>query len=379
MTADFKNDIKKASQLLKSGNLNKYQEIELDRIELDPNQPRKEFDSESLKQLADSIDAVGVLQPITVRPIENEKFILCFGERRFRASQYIKKETIPALIINTDENMLEKQLVENIQRSDLNHEEIASSIKHLIEIKKMKKKDIAVLIGKSAPYVGNYHQFSKMDYVLRNMLQERTTDMTLIIEIKKIIEDIKEEDKKQRILAYIEEQTSINRNTPKEIKDMFLEKTIETIDILENEKDVTGNQEVTVNNSSNNEFAMDSSKEEESRKDNQELKDEFDDEEYCDDYNDDSDKHNINETPKEKTDVYNSEHCELEELEESNTRKQEVNENKELLSYVVEEEMSIFSIDTETFILSFSDEFFNKLKANNRLSSFNKLVSEFLK
>ena len=322
MTIDFKNDIKKASQLLKSGNLSKYQEIELDKIELDPNQPRKEFDSESLKQLSESIATVGVLQPITIRPIENEKFILCFGERRFRASQYLKNETIPAIIINTDENMLEKQLIENVQRSDLSHEEIADSIKVLIDVKKMKKKDVAKLLSKSNAYVGNYYAFSKMAYIIRNMLQEKTNDITLIIEINKIIEDVKEEDNKQRILAYIEEQVSINRNTPKTIKELFLEKNIETIDDENEESSVTQNENTFSNNESKNSslndissYGNDSSNSDKQDTDIESEINKFDDEDYCNDYNDDEDD-KPNSTPKNKDMVSDEEETGNDDIED---------------------------------------------------------------
>src|SRR5208337_3526241 len=108
--------------------------IDIDLIEVNPFQPRKTFDEDSLQELAVSIGKVGIVQPITVRKLENNKFQLISGERRYRASQIAGLKSIPAYIrIANDQDMVEMALVENILRDDLNAVEIAISFQRLIE------------------------------------------------------------------------------------------------------------------------------------------------------------------------------------------------------------------------------------------------------
>ena len=96
-------------------------EIEIARIFANPNQPRRDFNEEALRELADSIKELGVIQPITLRKMEDDTYQIIAGERRFRASQLAGKETIPAYILKADdENTMEMALIENIQREDLN-------------------------------------------------------------------------------------------------------------------------------------------------------------------------------------------------------------------------------------------------------------------
>ena len=96
-------------------------EIELSKIVANPNQPRREFDTEALQELADSIAEIGIIQPITLRKISDNEYQIIAGERRFRASQLAKLNTIPAYIRTADdENVMEMALIENIQREDLN-------------------------------------------------------------------------------------------------------------------------------------------------------------------------------------------------------------------------------------------------------------------
>ena len=101
-------------------------EIALTDIERNPNQPRRDFDEEALQELANSISEIGIVQPITLRQISENRYQIIAGERRWRASQIAGLSTIPAYIrtIN-DENVMEMALVENIQREDLNAVEIA--------------------------------------------------------------------------------------------------------------------------------------------------------------------------------------------------------------------------------------------------------------
>lgn len=109
-------------------------EIPLDQIEANPNQPRREFDDEALHELAESIKAIGIIQPITLRQVSENRFQIIAGERRWRASQLAGLTAIPAYIRTiSDENVMEMALVENIQRQDLNAIEIALAYEHLLE------------------------------------------------------------------------------------------------------------------------------------------------------------------------------------------------------------------------------------------------------
>ena len=109
-------------------------EIPIEQIEPNADQPRSLFNEEALQELANSIHEIGIIQPITLRQISDNRFQIIAGERRWRASKIAGLKTIPAYIrtIN-DENVMEMALVENIQREDLNPVEIALAYEHLLE------------------------------------------------------------------------------------------------------------------------------------------------------------------------------------------------------------------------------------------------------
>ena len=132
-------------------------EIPLDQIEPNPNQPRREFDSEALQELANSIREIGIIQPITLRQTDEHRFQLIAGERRWRASQLAGLEAIPAYIRTIkDENVMEMALVENIQREDLNAIEIALAYEHLLEADGMTQEKVSERVGKSRTAITNY-------------------------------------------------------------------------------------------------------------------------------------------------------------------------------------------------------------------------------
>lgn len=109
-------------------------EIAIEQIEANPNQPRREFDQQALQELADSIMAMGIIQPITLRQVADNRFQIIAGERRWRASQLAGLKSIPAYIRTIkDEQVMELALVENIQREDLNAIEVALAYEHLLE------------------------------------------------------------------------------------------------------------------------------------------------------------------------------------------------------------------------------------------------------
>ena len=109
-------------------------EIAIDQIEANPNQPRREFDEESLHELAISIREIGIIQPITLRKMEDGSYQIIAGERRWRACQMAGLDSIPAYVRTADdEKMMQMALVENIQREDLNAIEIALAYQNPLE------------------------------------------------------------------------------------------------------------------------------------------------------------------------------------------------------------------------------------------------------
>lgn len=148
-------------------------EIELNLIDVNPYQPRTYFDEESLRELASSIKELGVIQPITVRKLDGNKFQLVSGERRFRASKLIGNSTVPAYIrLANDQEMLEMALVENIQRKNLDPIEVALSYQRLIEEIKLTQEELSTRVGKKRSTVTNYLRLLKLDPILQTGMRD---------------------------------------------------------------------------------------------------------------------------------------------------------------------------------------------------------------
>jgi ParB family chromosome partitioning protein len=138
-------------------------ELEISKIETNPFQPRTDFDGMMLRELADSILAQGVIQPITVRKMGYDKYQLIAGERRLRASQLAGLERIPAFIrVANDEQMLELALIENIHRQELNAIEVAISYQRLIEECKLTQEKLSERIGKNRSSIANSLRLLKL-------------------------------------------------------------------------------------------------------------------------------------------------------------------------------------------------------------------------
>lgn len=153
-------------------------EIALDQIEPNPNQPRREFDEEGLQELADSIRSIGIIQPITLRQVSENQFQIIAGERRWRASQMAGLHAIPAYIRTiSDEGVMEMALVENIQRQDLNAIEIALAYEHLLENNGMTQEKISERVGKSRAAIANYLRLLKLPAQVQMALQKKEIDM----------------------------------------------------------------------------------------------------------------------------------------------------------------------------------------------------------
>ena len=150
-------------------------EIEINLIEVNPFQPRSDFDDTSLQELAISIKELGIIQPVTVRKLDKVKFQLISGERRFRASKIAGLKTIPAYIRTAnDQLMLEMALVENIQRDQLNPVEIALSFQRLIDECKLTQEKMSERVGKKRSTITNYLRLLKLpDIILAAVRDER--------------------------------------------------------------------------------------------------------------------------------------------------------------------------------------------------------------
>ena len=153
-------------------------EIDIDSIEPNPGQPRRDFDEESLAELAGSIREIGIIQPITLRQVENGKYQIIAGERRWRASQMAGLKTIPAYIKTVnDENVMELALVENIQREDLNAIEIALAYEHLLETTGMTQERMSERVGKSRSSISNYLRLLRLPAQVQIAMQKNEIDM----------------------------------------------------------------------------------------------------------------------------------------------------------------------------------------------------------
>jgi ParB family transcriptional regulator, chromosome partitioning protein len=138
-------------------------EILVSQIEVNPFQPRVHFDKEALQELADSISVQGIIQPITVRRLEENQYQLISGERRFQATKLLGLEKIPAYIRTAnDQQMLEMALIENIQRENLNALEIAHSYQRLLAECNLKQEELGDRVGKNRTTVNNYLRLLKL-------------------------------------------------------------------------------------------------------------------------------------------------------------------------------------------------------------------------
>lgn len=132
------------------------EEMELDKISANPNQPRKNFDEQGLKDLSDSIRQHGVIMPIVVNDNKDGTYMIIAGERRFRASKLAGLKTIPVVIRNySDREISEISLIENLQREDLNPIEAATAMKQLMTEHKLTQDELAERLGKSRPAIAN--------------------------------------------------------------------------------------------------------------------------------------------------------------------------------------------------------------------------------
>ena len=147
-------------------------EIALDKIERNPNQTRTAFDEAKLEELAASIRATGVVQPVVVRELAGGRYQLIMGERRWRASQAAGKATIPAIVRQvSDEQAMEMTIVENLQRADLNAMEQARAFERLGREFKMTQEQIAARTGKDRASVGNFIRLLNLPESIQRLVE----------------------------------------------------------------------------------------------------------------------------------------------------------------------------------------------------------------
>lgn len=161
-----------------TGGSSSINEIDIDAIQPNPNQPRRDFDEEALQELSDSIREIGIIQPITLRDLGNGSYTIIAGERRWRASKMAGLTAIPAYVRTVDdENMMEMALVENIQREDLSAMEIALAYQHLIEQYDLTQERLSERVGKNRATVTNYLRLLKLPAVIQMALKNKEIEL----------------------------------------------------------------------------------------------------------------------------------------------------------------------------------------------------------
>lgn len=163
---------------IKTAGSSSINEIELSKISVNPNQPRRDFDPTALQELADSISEIGIIQPITLRKTDEDSYQIIAGERRYRAAIQAGLKTIPAYIRTADdENVMEMALIENIQREDLNSLEIALAYQHLLEQYELTQERLSERVGKKRTTIANYLRLLKLPASIQMALKNKEIDM----------------------------------------------------------------------------------------------------------------------------------------------------------------------------------------------------------
>lgn len=200
-------------------------EIDLSKIEANPFQPRTKFDEEALQELATSIKEIGLIQPITLRKVAEDRYQIIAGERRFRASQLAGLKTIPAYVRKAkDDGMLEMALVENIQREDLDSIEIAISYQRLIDELEYTQEELSSRVGKKRSTIANYLRLLKLPAIVQKGLIDKEISMgharaIINIEDENLLIDIYEQIVKHGFSVRRVEEIVRNLNTKDEAKD----------------------------------------------------------------------------------------------------------------------------------------------------------------
>ena len=153
-------------------------EVNIEKIKPNPDQPRVDFDDETMQELATSIKKIGVIQPITLRELEDGTYQIIAGERRYRASMMLNLKAIPAYVKTVDDDdVMEMALIENIQREDLNAIEIALTYQKLIDSQSLTQEELSERVGKKRTTIANYMRLLKLPAELQIGVKDKKIDM----------------------------------------------------------------------------------------------------------------------------------------------------------------------------------------------------------
>lgn len=201
--------------------------IDPDEVAVNPYQPRTNFDEEALADLAQSISELGIIQPITVRKINDGSYQLVSGERRLRASKLARLESIPAFVREAnDQESLEMALVENIQREDLDPIEIALSYQRLIDEIDLTQESMSKRVGKKRSTITNYLRLLKLHPQVQGALRRREISMGHGRAIMGLEE---EEDQIELLVSVLEKSLSVRATEALVRKYLLTEKEIENV------------------------------------------------------------------------------------------------------------------------------------------------------
>lgn len=237
---DPENDIKSINDKNADKVIGNIIELDIDSIEINPFQPRTYFNEETLQELASSIKELGVIQPITVRKLDFDKYQLISGERRLRASKIAGLQVIPSYIRIADDNeSLIMALVENIQRHDLDPIEVALSYQRLIDEIGLTQEQMSERVGKKRSTISNYLRLLKLDPIIQTGIRDGFISMGH----GKALIAIEDQDVQSEIYHKVISQNLSVRDTEVLVKNhqegkktSVSKKEKRTSDILENEK-----------------------------------------------------------------------------------------------------------------------------------------------
>lgn len=215
-------------------------ELDIDTIEINPFQPRSNFNEETLQELASSIKELGIIQPITVRKLDFNKYQLISGERRLRASKLAEFKTIPAYIrIANDNDSLMMALVENIQRSDLDPIEIALSYQRMIEEIGLTQEQMSEKVGKKRSTITNYLRLLKLDPIIQTGMRDGFISMghgRALINIEDLDAQIEIYRKVVRQSLSVRETENLVKQYQENLKPKTTQKTGKPFEINEHSK-----------------------------------------------------------------------------------------------------------------------------------------------
>jgi ParB family chromosome partitioning protein len=178
-----------------------FEQLELDQIDPNPRQPRGAFDEEQLQELTSSIEAVGVLQPIVVRP-NGERYQIVMGERRVRAAKAAGLERIPAIVrITEDDHLLRDALLENVHREDLNPLEEAAAYEQLLVDFGITQEDLAARLGRSRPVIANAMRLLRLPGSVQRRIAARTLSAGHARAVASLEDPVQQERLADRIVA----------------------------------------------------------------------------------------------------------------------------------------------------------------------------------